>query len=257
MFSLDGRTAVITGAASGIGAATARVLSAAGADVVLGWYPGDPYDPEPIAAEARDRGRRALAVACDVTSTDDVDALVDAAIELSERVDVVVANAGITRTHPAERLDDDSFRAMLDVDLLGAFRLLRSALPHMRSQQWGRLLVTSSIAGALQGWEDHAHYTAAKAGVVGMVRSLALEVGGDGITVNCVAPGVVVSPQTEDPVNSLGADGLRAFASAVPLGRNGTPEDIAAAFLYLASEQASFVTGQTLVVDGGITLKLV
>ena len=256
-FSLCGRAAVITGAASGIGAATARMFATAGADLVLGWYAGDPHDPEPVAREVRGLGRRAELVAGDMRSGDDVQRLVATAVEAFGRVDIVLANAGITRTRPLGELDDAAMLEMLDVDLLGALRCFRAALPHMRAAGWGRLLATSSIAGAVQGWPDHAHYTAAKAAVVGLVRSLALELGPDGITVNCVAPGVVVSPQTEDPVNSLGPDGLREFAARVPVRRNGRPEDIAAAFLYLASEEASFVQGQTLTVDGGITLSLV
>jgi 3-oxoacyl-[acyl-carrier protein] reductase len=126
----------------------------------------------------------------------------------------------------------------------------------MRDAGFGRLLATSSIAGAVQGWPRHVHYAAAKAGIVGLVRSLALEVAADGITVNAVAPGVVVSPQSSDPVNSLGPDGLRSFAERVPVGRNGRPEDVAGALVYLASEEASFLTGQTIVVDGGVTLSL-
>jgi 3-oxoacyl-[acyl-carrier protein] reductase len=122
---------------------------------------------------------------------------------------------------------------------------------------WGRLLATSSIAGAVQGWPRHAHYTAAKAGIVGLVRSLAVEYAAQGITVNAVAPGVIVSPQTLDPVNSLGPAGLEEFARSVPAGRNGDPVEIANAFLFLASERASYITGQTIVVDGGVTLSLV
>jgi len=122
---------------------------------------------------------------------------------------------------------------------------------------WGRLLTTSSIAGAYQGWARHAHYTAAKAGLVGLVRSLAVELGRHGITVNAVAPGVVETPQSQDPVNSLGPAGLRDFATRVPVGRNGRPEDIAHTFLFLASEEASYLTGQVLLVDGGVSLSLV
>lgn len=257
MFRLDGRVAVVTGAASGIGAATARALAQAGADVVIAWLPADPHDPAPVARSVEEHGRRALVVECDVRRTEDADRLMASALELGGRIDVVAANAGITRTHPAERLDDASFREMLEVDLLGAFRCFRAALPAMRHAGWGRLIATSSIAGAVQGWADHVHYTAAKAGIVGLVRGLALEVAPHGITVNGIAPGVVRSPQTEDPVNSLGPAGLRAFAANVPVGRNGRPEDVAATFLYLASEEAAFVTGQTIVVDGGVTLSLV
>jgi 3-oxoacyl-[acyl-carrier protein] reductase len=257
LFSLAGRAAVVTGGASGIGAATAEMFAQAGADIVLPWFPGDPHDPEPVAQRIRALGRGVEVIEADVSKASDADRAVATAVESYGRIDIVVANAGILRQSSAEELDDEHFLEILQVDLVGVFRCFRAALPHMREAGYGRLLATSSIAGAVQGWSDHVHYTAAKAGVVGLVRSLALETGKAGITVNAIAPGVVVSPQTQDPVNSLGEAGLAAFAPSVPVGRNGTPEDIAAAFLYLASEQASFMTGQVLVVDGGITLVLV
>ena len=157
---------------------------------------------------------------------------------------------------PATELDDERWRQLMEIDLLGVFRCFRAALPHMIEAGWGRLLATSSIAGAHQGWARHVHYAAAKAGLVGLVRGLAVEVAPHGITVNAVAPGVIVTPQSLDPVNSLGPDGVEAFAARVPVGRNGLPEDIAHAFLYLASEEASFLTGQVLLVDGGVSLSL-
>jgi 3-oxoacyl-[acyl-carrier protein] reductase len=257
MFRLDGKTAVITGAASGIGAATARMFADAGANVVLGWYPGDPHDVGPVVEAITAAGGRALAVDVDVSRTEDVQRLLSTARDAFGELDIVVANAGIARQVPTAELTDDAFRELLDVDLIGVFRCFREALPHLRAQRSGRLLATSSIAGAHYGWPDHAHYTAAKAGIVGLVRTLALDVARDGITVNAVAPGVVVTPQSSDPVNSLGPAGLETFAAAVPVGRNGGAKDIAAAFLYLASDEASFVTGQTLIVDGGVSLQLV
>jgi 3-oxoacyl-[acyl-carrier protein] reductase len=126
----------------------------------------------------------------------------------------------------------------------------------MIQRGWGRLLATSSIAGAVLGWPEHVHYTAAKGGIVGLVRGLALEVARQGITVNAVAPGVIETPQSSDPINSLGPEGLKAFADRVPVGRNGRPEDIAAVFLFLASEEAAYLTGQTILVDGGVSLPL-
>jgi 3-oxoacyl-[acyl-carrier protein] reductase len=256
MFRLDGRTAVVTGAASGIGAATARVLAEAGADIVCGWYPPDPHDIEPTRAAVEAAGRRCLVVEVDVSDTASVDALVDQAVAELGRVDVVVANAAIARDVPSAELDDERWRALLDVDLSGVFRCFRAAIPHMVDAGWGRLLATSSIAGAYQGWASHAHYATAKAGIVGLVRTLAVELGPHGITANAIAPGVIETPQSLDPVNSLGPDGVRDFAARVPVRRNGRPDDIAHSFLFLASEEAAFLTGQVLLVDGGVSLSL-
>jgi 3-oxoacyl-[acyl-carrier protein] reductase len=256
MFRLDGRTAVVTGAASGIGAATARVLAEAGADIVCGWYPPDPHDIEPTRAAVEAAGRRCLVVEVDVSDTASVDALVDQAVAELGRVDGVVANAAIARDVPSAELDDERWRALLDVDLSGVFRCFRAAIPHMVDAGWGRLLATSSIAGAYQGWASHAHYATAKAGIVGLVRTLAVELGPHGITANAIAPGVIETPQSLDPVNSLGPDGVRDFAARVPVRRNGRPDDIAHSFLFLASEEAAFLTGQVLLVDGGVSLSL-
>jgi 3-oxoacyl-[acyl-carrier protein] reductase len=256
MFRLDDRVALVTGAASGIGAATARVLAEAGADVVAGWYPADPHDVELTRAAVEGAGRRCLVVEVDVSDTSSVDTMVGQAVAELGRLDVVVANAAIARDVPSPELDDERWNALIQVDLAGVFRCFRAAMPHMIEAGWGRLLATSSIAGAFQGWASHAHYTTAKAGLVGLVRTLAVELGPHGITANAIAPGVIETPQSLDPVNSLGPDGVREFASRVPVRRNGQPEDIAHAFLFLASEQASFLTGQVLLVDGGVSLAL-
>ncbi len=256
MFSLEGRVAVVTGSASGIGAATARVFAQAGADVVCGWFPGDPHDVGPTAAAVEAAGRRALVAEVDVSDTGSVERMVAAAVGELGRLDVVVANAAIARDVPAAELDDERWEALLQVDLTGVFRCFRAAVPHMLEAGFGRLLATSSIAGAFQGWARHAHYTAAKGGIVGLVRSLAVELGPHGITANAVAPGVIETPQSLDAVNSLGPEGVAEFAARVPVGRNGQLEDIAHAFLFLASEEASFLTGQVLLVDGGVSLSL-
>jgi 3-oxoacyl-[acyl-carrier protein] reductase len=255
-FRLDGRLALVTGAASGIGAATARVFAEAGADVVAGWYPGDPHDVEPTLAAVEAAGRRCLLVEVDVSDAHSVEAMVARAVDRFGRLDVVVANAAIAREVPSPELDDERWQALLDVDLSGVFRCFRAAMPHMIEAGWGRLLATSSIAGAHQGWARHAHYTTAKAGLVGLVRTLAVELAPHGITANAVAPGVIDTPQSRDPVNSLGPQGLQAFAERVPVGRNGRPEDIAYTFLFLASAEAAYLTGQVLLVDGGVSLSL-
>jgi 3-oxoacyl-[acyl-carrier protein] reductase len=255
-FRLDGRVALVTGAASGIGAATARVFAEAGADIVASWYSRDPHDVEPTRAAVESTGRRCLVADVDVSESAAVDALVAYALDELGRLDIVVANAAVARDVPSPELDDARWLELLQVDLSGVFRCFRAAMPHMIEAGWGRLLATSSIAGAYQGWARHAHYTTAKAGLVGLIRTLAVELGPHGITANAIAPGVIETPQSLDPVNSLGPDGVRDFAARVPVRRNGVPEDIANTFLFLASEQASFLTGQVLLVDGGVSLSL-
>lgn len=250
MFELNGRVALITGAASGIGAATARVFAEAGATVALAWYPPDGHDVELVRSAVLDAGGRCLVVEVDVRSTSDVDTIVARTVAEYGRLDIVVANAGIARKVELEDLDDDAWNLVLDVDLNGAWRCFRAALPHMRKAGYGRLICTSSIAGTVQAWPQHPHYAAAKAGLVGLIQTLAVEYGPDGITANAVAPGVIDTPQANDPVNSLGPDGVRAVAPKVPARRVGTPEDIAYLYQYLASEQASYVSGQLIVADG-------
>ncbi len=254
MFRLEGRTALITGAASGIGAATARRFAKAGANVALAWYSADPHDIEPVRRDCEAEGYGVLVREVDVRRVEDVDALAAAAIEQFGSLDIVVANAGIARTVPALELTDDKWYQTLDVDLTGVWRCFRAALPYMTEAGYGRLLATSSVAGTVQAWPEHVQYTAAKAGIVGMVESLAVELGPKGITVNCVAPGVVESPQSLDPVNSLGHEGVAVAAQKTPVGRVGTPDDIAALYQYLASEEAGFLSGQVIVIDGARAL---
>jgi 3-oxoacyl-[acyl-carrier protein] reductase len=254
VFSLADRTAVITGAASGIGAATARVMAEAGADVALAWFRGDPHDVQPVREAVERAGRRAVVCECDVRSTHDVDALVERTVAELGRVDIAVANAGIARKVPLEELDDEAWNLTLDVDLNGAWRLFRAALPHMRRAGYGRLIATSSVAGTVSAWPEHPHYAAAKAALVGLVQNLAVDYGPDGITANAVAPGVVESPQSLDPVNSLGPEGVAAVAPRVPVRRVGDPEDIAYLYTYLASEEAGYVSGQLIVADGARAL---
>lgn len=251
MFDLTDRVAVITGAASGIGAETARVFARAGASLVLGAYDPDGHDMDAVVADIQSAGGRVVAVHADVRRTEDVDALVATAVAAYGRLDIVVANAAIARRVPSEELDDATWNDLLDVDLAGVWRAFRAALPVMREAGYGRLLATASTAGAMEAWTEHVHYSAAKAGILGIVRSLAAEVGPDGITVNAIAPGIIETPQTLDGVNSLGPDGVASTGRSQPVRRVGLPSDIAHAYVYLASEEAGFVTGHTLVVDGG------
>lgn len=254
MFRLDGRVAVVTGGASGIGAATALAMAQAGADVVIGTYSPDGHDAGQVYSQIRSLGRRALVTEVDVRDTAAVDSMVTEAVTTFGRIDIVVANAAIARLVPSADLSDQDWQELLDVDLTGVWRTFRAAMPHLVSQGSGRLLATASTVGTIEAWAAHVHYSAAKAGIAGLVRSLAAELGPSRITVNAVAPGIVETPQTLDAVNSLGAQGIRETAARVPARRPGRPADIAHAFVYLASDEAEFVTGQLLVVDGGRTL---
>jgi 3-oxoacyl-[acyl-carrier protein] reductase len=254
VFDLEGRVAVITGAASGIGAATARIFAEGGADIGIAWYPGDPHDVEPVRQAVEAAGRRALVCEVDVRDSGQVEALVERCASELGSVDIAVANAGIARTVPLEQLDDEAWYATLDVDLTGVWRVFRAVLPHMRKAGYGRLIATSSVAGTVSAWPLHPQYAASKAAIVGLVQNLAVDYGPDGITANAVAPGVIETPQALDPVNSLGPDGVAAVAPKVPLRRVGQPEDIAYLYRFLASEESAYVTGQLIVADGARSL---
>jgi 3-oxoacyl-[acyl-carrier protein] reductase len=230
------------------------VYAEAGADLALAWYPPDGHDIEPVRRAAEKAGRRVVVAEVDVTSTSDVDGLVAQAVSELGGMHIVVANAGIARKVELEDLDDAAWNKVVDVDLNGAWRSFRAAIPHMQRAGFGRLIATSSVAGTVSAWPQHSHYAAAKAALVGLVKSLAVEFAADGITANAVAPGVIRTPQALDPVNSLGPDGVDAVVAKIPAGRVGTPEDIAYVYQFLASAEASYVNGQLLVVDGARSL---
>ena len=245
------RVLLVTGAASGIGRATALAAAAAGYAVAVGTFKGDPYDVEPVVEEIIAAGRRAIAVQADVRSTDEMAAAVQTVVDEFGRLDAVVANAGVLKLAPLDVLRDEDWHRILDIDLTGVMRTVRAAVPALSAD--GSVVVVSSIAGAAVGWAGHTPYTSAKAGLIGFVRSASLELGARGVRINAVLPGVIESPQSLDPVNSGGPAGLERSAPTIPLGRVGQPSDVADAVLFLLSDAARYVTGQALTVDGGLT----
>ncbi|MBD3779227.1 MAG: SDR family oxidoreductase [Micrococcales bacterium] len=214
-------------------------------------YPQDSYDVAPVVADVEAAGRRCLARALDVRDPRAVDGFVEETASLFGDVHIAVANAGIAPRTPLASLSDEAWNRVLDVDLTGAMRLFRASIPFMRAAGYGRLIATSSVAGTEAAWAEHVPYAAAKAGLVGMVRSWGAELAADGITTNAVAPGSILTPQFLDPVNSGGQDAVGPTAARNPTGRIGLPEDVAYTFQFLASPGAGYVNGQRVVVDGG------
>jgi 3-oxoacyl-[acyl-carrier protein] reductase len=250
----EAKVAVITGAASGIGRALAVHYGHHGVSTIIGTFPGDPHDPEETLRLVRDAGGQAAVHEVDVRSTESVDAFAQRAVDEYGRLDYAVANAGILRNSPLADLTDDRWSDMLDVDLTGVLRTLRAGAARMT--EGGAMVAVSSIAGAVYGWAGHAHYAAAKAGVLGLIRSLAVELGPRQIRANAVIPGLIETPQSLDPVNSLGPEGLQRAGKDIPWGRVGKPEEVASVIAFLTSHDARYVTGQSLIVDGGLTVKM-
>ncbi|MBG6106910.1 SDR family NAD(P)-dependent oxidoreductase [Frigoribacterium sp. CG_9.8] len=246
------RALFITGAASGIGRATALRAASTGYAVAVGTFAGDPYDAEAVVAEIVDAGGAAFAVAANVQDTDELANAVDQTLARYGRLDGAVANAGILKRAPLAVLEDSDWNRIIDIDLTGVMRTIRAVTPHLTVGSG--IVVVSSIAGAAVGWKGHTPYTAAKAGLIGLVKSAALELGPQQLRINAILPGVIESPQSLDPVNSGGADGLVQSAAAIPLGRVGQPDEIAQAILFLLSDAASYISGQKLTVDGGLTV---
>jgi 3-oxoacyl-[acyl-carrier protein] reductase len=244
MFRLDGKPALITGASGGIGAAIARALHAQGAAVVLSGTRRDALDA--LAAEL---GAHAFVCPADLSEAGTADALVEAAEQSAGPLAILVNNAGMTRDMLALRMRDEDWQAVLDVDLAAPFRLARAALRGMLRRRAGRIINIGSIVGAT-GNAGQANYAAAKAGLIGLTKALAHEVASRGITVNAVAPGFVATPMTD----RLSEQQRTKLAEAIPLGRLGQPADVAAAVAYLASDEAGWVTGATLHVNGGMAM---
>lgn len=247
------KVALITGAASGIGQALAVAYARQGVAVVGGYYLADPHDPQHTRNLVEEARGECLMLALDVTDSQSVDELVEQAVSAFGRLDYAVANAGLLRRAPLLEMTDDAWNAMLDVDLTGVMRTFRAAVRHMG--EGGALVAISSIAGGVYGWQDHAHYAAAKAGVPGLCRSLAVELAGRGIRCNAVIPGLIETPQSLDSKNSLGPEGLAKAAKTIPLGRVGRADEVASLVRFLTSEESSYLTGQSIIIDGGLTVR--
>ena len=245
MFDLTGRSAFVTGASGGIGAAIARALAAQGAAVALGGT-----RLEPLQALAAEIGDKAHIVAADIGDRAATDkAFADAEAVLGGKIDILVNNAGITRDQLALRMKDDDWDRVLEVNLTSGFRLARAALRGMMKRRWGRIVGITSIVG-VTGNPGQTNYAAAKAGILGFTKSLAQEVASRGITVNCVAPGFIDTAMTA----VLTEEQNQRIAGNVPAGRLGVSAEIAAAVVYFASEEAAYTTGATLHVNGGLAM---
>ena len=247
MFDLGGKTALVTGASGGIGAAIAKALFDQGATVALS---GTRVEALEKLAAALGGGERLKIVPGNLAEAAATEALFkEAEKALGGKVDILVNNAGLTRDGLAMRMKDEDWHTVLEVNLTSGFRLARAALRGMMKRRWGRIIGITSIVG-VTGNPGQANYAASKAGMIGLSKALAAEVASRGITVNCVAPGFITTPMT-DALDQAQKDKLTV---AVPAGRLGDPADIAAGVLYLASEEAAYVTGQTLHINGGMAM---
>jgi 3-oxoacyl-[acyl-carrier protein] reductase len=245
---LSGKTAVVTGSGRGIGEAIARLFATQGAAVVV--TSRTEADIARVVQAVGEQGGTAHGVVADMADASGVTALVDSAVDRFGRIDILVHNAGIFPYDPIETMPDESWRRVIDVNLTAAFRLLKASVPHMK-QGGGRILFTSSIQGNRAAVPGCAHYAASKGGLNGLIRAAALELARYAITVNGVEPGLML---TDEVARAIKCERRERMAEAVPLKRWGIPVEVAQAMLFLASEEAAYVTGQTLVVDGGATL---
>jgi 3-oxoacyl-[acyl-carrier protein] reductase len=244
MFDLTGKTALVTGATGGIGGAIAKALHGAGATVGLSGRNTDKL--EALKAEL---GERAVVLTADLSTAEAVQELVARADEQLGGVDILVNNAGLTRDNLSMRMKDEEWQQVLDVNLTAPFRLARAVQRGMMKKRWGRMINISSVVGTT-GNPGQANYCASKAGMTGWTKAMAAEVASRGITVNCIAPGFIATAMTD----ALTDDQKAKINANIPAGRMGASEDIAAAALYLASDEAAYVSGQTLHVNGGMAM---
>jgi 3-oxoacyl-[acyl-carrier protein] reductase len=242
MKTLTGQVAIVTGAASGIGFGIATVLRSEGADVVVA-----DKDAGRAAAAAEQLGEHALALAVDVTDPADLTRMAAVAVERWGRIDILAANAGIFPKIAFRDLQVADLDAIMAVNVRGVMLAAQSCLPQMTEQGYGRIVITSSITGSVTGQPGYAHYGATKAALLGLMRTAALEIAGAGITINAVLPGNIRTAGFDD----LGPEHARQMLGAIPLGRVGDPADVGWAVRFLAAPEAGYITGQTLIIDGG------
>ncbi len=244
MFDLKDKSALVTGASGGIGATIAQALHSRGATVALSGT-----RIEALESLRATLGERAIVVAADLGDPAAADRLIQETETRLGKLDILVNNAGLTRDGLAVRMKDEDWQRVIDVDLTAGFRLARAALRGMMKRRWGRIVGIASVVG-VTGNAGQANYAAAKAGMIGMSKSLAAEVASRGITVNCVAPGFITTAMTE----KLNEEQKNRLLGAIPAARFGTPADVAASVVFLASDEAAYVTGQTLHVNGGMAM---
>jgi 3-oxoacyl-[acyl-carrier protein] reductase len=244
MFDLTGRTALVTGATGGIGGAIARALHGQGATVAISGTRSEVLDT--LAAEMKDRVH---VLPCNLSDAAEVEALVPAAEKAMGQLDILVANAGITRDNLFVQLRDEDWNDVINVNLTATFRLARAATKLMMRKRFGRIIAITSVVG-VTGNAGQGNYAASKAGLIGMMKSVGAEYARRNVTANCIAPGFIATPMTD----ALNEKQREAVLGKVPAGRLGTPEDIAAAAVYLASNEAAYVTGQTIHVNGGMAM---
>ena len=244
MFDLSGKTALVTGATGAIGGAIVRALHAQGATVALSGTRADVLE-----ALAGELGGNVHVLPCDLGDKDAVEALVPAAEEKMQKLDILVANAGVNRDNLFVQLKDEDWDKVINVNLTATFRLARAAVQRMMRRRYGRVIGITSIVG-FTGNPGQGNYSASKAGMVGMMKSVAAEYAKRNVTANCIAPGIIASAM----IDRLNDKQREAIVARVPAGKLGTPQDVAAAAVYLASDEAAYVTGQTIHVNGGMAM---